>query len=196
MRTKSKSCKKLEAKGIKDRSFIYKWKTMGRPHKARSSFQLNVKSVWWQHTRRPHGSRWYIAFKERIEIARTSVSMDESRWMYLTRWRSAPERRHNFEGDRSSGFTLHKIQTHEILKSIPSLASRTLSFPLQRWAQHPIRLPSAHSLIHYFSFLSLFWERRTHFAPNKLSLLIRSSFYCWNYNKAEVKFDLLTCKIS
>ena len=65
-------------------------------------------------------------FEERIEIRRTSVSMDESRWMlsYLTRRRGAPVRRHNLEGDRSTGFSLQETRNMRekgILKSILSL---------------------------------------------------------------------------
>lgn len=66
-------------------------------------------------------------FEERIEIRRTSVSMDESRWMlsYLTRRRGAPVRRHNLEGDRSTGFSLQETRNMRekgILKSILSLS--------------------------------------------------------------------------
>jgi hypothetical protein len=47
--------------------------------------------------------------------------MDESGMMYLTRWRRTPKRRDDFEGDRSSGFSLHQTkhtQEKRRLKSI------------------------------------------------------------------------------
>ena len=60
--------------------------------------------------------------------------MDESAIMYLTRWRRTPKRRDDFEGDRSSGFSLHQTkhtQEKRRLKSIlGSISHNILSLSL------------------------------------------------------------------
>jgi len=60
--------------------------------------------------------------------------MDESGMMYLTRWRRTPKRRDDFEGDRSSGFSLHQTkhtQEKRRLKSIlGSISHNILSLSL------------------------------------------------------------------
>lgn len=68
-------------------------------------------------------------FEERIEIRRTSVSMDESRWMlsYLTRRRGAPVRRHNLEGDRSAGFSLQETRNMREREGNPEINTLSLS---------------------------------------------------------------------
>lgn len=93
--------------------------------------------------------------------------MDESRWMlsYLTRRRGAPVRRHNLEGDRSTGFSLQETRNMRekgILKSILSLSFSLPSILLL----HPTRS----SFFSFFLFYSSAQSPPLRFTQSFLSL--------------------------